>query len=57
MTLSEDEVDFRVFRVVCKKMKQQLAEEAEKIKTKILDETYNWVVSTVDRIDDTYKEM
>jgi dynein heavy chain len=57
MTCSEDIVSYRVFSVVCKKLKQQLGDEANKIKERILEETYNWCVTTVERINDTYKEM
>ena len=35
MTLSEDEVNFRIFRVMSKKLKEQLGEEANKIKERI----------------------
>ena len=32
-----------------KKLKQQLGDEANKIKERILEETYNWCVQTVER--------
>lgn len=57
MTCSEDVVSYRVFSVACKKLKQQLGDEANKIKERVLEETYNWCVATVERIDATYKEM
>lgn len=40
MTLKEDIVNFKIFRVVTKKMKETLGDEASKIKEKILDATY-----------------
>jgi hypothetical protein len=36
MTLSEDEVNFRIFRVVAKDFKHKLSEEANKLRNLIL---------------------
>jgi len=57
MTLSEDEVDYKVFRVMCKKLKQQLGDEAQKIMDKIIESTYQHCVDTVNSVNKTYKEM
>jgi len=57
MTLSEDEVDYRIFRVMCKKLKQQLGDEAQKIMDKIIEATYQHCVDTVNSVNKTYKEM
>jgi hypothetical protein len=57
MTCSEDIVSFRVFGVVCKKLKQQLGDEANKTKERILEETYNWCVQTVERVTQDYENM
>jgi len=42
MTLSEDEIDFNVFKIITKKLKNELGEQAQKLKDKILEATYNW---------------
>lgn len=57
MTLSEDEVDFRIFRVMAKRLKEQLAEAAAKIKQEILDATYKHCTDTVTSVFKTYNEM
>ncbi len=57
MTLSEDEVNFRIFRVMSKKLKEQLGEEANKIKERILEATYNYCTDTVNDVFKTYNNM
>ena len=57
MTLSEDEVDYRIFRVMSKKLKEQLGEEANKIKERILEATYNYCTDTVNDVFKTYNNM
>jgi len=57
MTLTEDEVDFRIFRVMTKKLKNELGEQANKIKDRILEATYNYCVETVTNVNNTYAEM
>jgi hypothetical protein len=37
MTLSEDEVNFRIFRVIAKNLKNELGDKANQIKDKILE--------------------
>jgi hypothetical protein len=54
MTLSEDEIDFRLFRVTTKKLKYELGDQAEKIKEKILKATYDYCTETVNYVFDTY---
>jgi hypothetical protein len=57
MTLSEDEVDFRIFRIMAKKLKDELGETAMKHKKSILDATYNYCTETVASVYKTYTEM
>jgi hypothetical protein len=57
MTCSEDEVDFRVFRVMSKKLKESLAKSAENIKMEILNATYKYCTDTVTAVNTNYKDM
>lgn len=57
MTLSEDEVDYRIFRVMAKKLKEELGDQAMKHKERILDATYNYCTETVASVYKTYTEM
>ena len=57
MTCSEDEVDFRVFRVMSKKLKESLAKSAENIKMEILNATYKYCTDTVTAVNANYKDM
>jgi hypothetical protein len=57
MTLSEDEVNYRIFRVMAKKFKLELSDQATKIKDKILEATYNYCVETVNDVYKTYTMM
>mmetsp|Transcript_20668 Transcript_20668/g.31562 ORF Transcript_20668/g.31562 Transcript_20668/m.31562 type:complete len:128 (-) Transcript_20668:5393-5776(-) len=57
MTLSEDEVDFRIFRVIAKKLKEELGDQVNKIKEKLLDATYAYSTETVAEVNSTYNDM
>lgn len=57
MTLSEDEVNYRIFRVMAKKFKLELSDQATKIKDKILEAAYNYCVETVNDVYKTYTMM
>jgi len=57
MTCSEDEVDFRVYRVMAKKLKVQLGEQAKKVKLNILDAVYQYCNDTVNEVNKGYLEM
>jgi hypothetical protein len=57
MTCSEDEVDFRIFRVMAKKLKENLAKNAESIKMEILNATYKYCTDTVNAVNANYKDM
>jgi len=57
MTLAEDEVNFKIFRVVTKKLKQELGDQANKIKEKILEATYNYCRESVAEVQKTYNTM
>jgi hypothetical protein len=56
-TLSEDEVDFRIFRVMSKKLKTQLGDKALEWKNMILDATYNFCTESVANVFKIYNEM
>lgn len=47
MTLSEDEVNFDILRVITKKLKNELADQAQKLKERILEATYQYCNDTV----------
>lgn len=57
MTCSEDEVDFRIFRVMCNKIKDHLAKNADEIKMEILNSTYKYCTDTVNSVNLSYKDM
>ena len=57
MTLSEDEVNFRIFRVIAKNLKNELGDKANQIKDKILEQTYKYCTTTVDSVNQTYRDM
>jgi hypothetical protein len=42
MTCSEDEVNFRIFRVMTKKFKNELGDQALKLRDLILEKLYEW---------------
>ena len=55
--LSNDIVDYPLFRVVAGKMKEQLSNQAAKIKEKLLENVYNYCKKTVEKIFQTYELM
>jgi hypothetical protein len=57
MTLSEDEVDFRIFRIMAKDLKEQLGDQAMRHKERILDATYTYCTETVTDVYKTYSSM
>jgi hypothetical protein len=57
LNLSNDVMDFPLFRVMAGKMKEQLAQQALKIKEKLLESVYDWCKRSVDKIYNTYEEM
>lgn len=57
MTLAEDEVNYKLFRIITKKLKNELAEQASKIKDKILEATYNYCKDTVQKCSKEYNEL
>lgn len=57
MTCSEDEVNYRIFRVMTKKLKKDLAKSAENIKMEILNATYKFCTDTVTTVNAHYKDM
>jgi len=57
LNLSNDVMDFPLFRVMAGKMKEQLAQQALKIKEKLLENVYDWCKRSVEKIYKTYEEM
>jgi len=57
MTCSEDDIDFNIFKVVTKKLKTELGDQAAKTRDKILEATYNWCNETVVDVRKTYTLM
>ena len=57
MTLKEDTVNFKIYRVVTKKMKEELGDQANKIKEKILDATYQYCNDSVAEVNKVYMDM
>lgn len=57
MTCSEDEVDFRIFRVMAQELKEKLAKNAEQIKMEILNATYKYCTDTVNAVNASYQDM
>ena len=57
MNLSNDVVDFPIFRIMCGKIKKELGAQADKLKQSILEAISNYCVSAVDQINKTYDEM
>lgn len=57
LTLSEDEVNFKLFRVATKKLKDDLADQADKIKERIMEATYNYCKETVAMCSKQYGEL
>jgi hypothetical protein len=57
LNLSNDIVEFPLFRVMAAKMKDQLSQQAFKIKEKLLENVYDWCKKSVEKIYRTYEEM
>jgi hypothetical protein len=57
MTISEDYVNFKIYRVVTKKMKEELGDQALKIRDRILDSTYAYCNESVAEVNKIYMEM
>ena len=57
LNLSNDVVDYPLFRVMAQNMKQNLASQAEKIKKKLLEGVYKYCNKSVDHIYKTYEDM
>jgi hypothetical protein len=57
MTLSEDEVNYKLFRISAKKMKNELGERALKWKNLILETTYNYCNDTTNELKKLYFDM
>jgi len=55
--LSNDSVDFPMFRVQAQKIKNKLSEAANKTKQSLMESTAKWCSDTVTHIQDTYYEM
>lgn len=57
MNLSNDIVDFPLFRVMAQNMKNNLGHQAEKIKEKLLEGVYKYCQKSVEHINKTYEDM
>jgi len=57
MTLSEDEVNYKMFRIMTKKLKEDLADQADKCKERIMEATYNYCKETVMSCNKQYQEL
>ena len=57
LNLSNDVVDYPLFRVMASKMKEQLSNQASKIKDKLLENVYGYCKKTVEKIFQTYDQM
>lgn len=57
MNLSNDVVDYPLFRVMAQSMKQNLSRQAEKIKEKLLQAVYKYCNSSVELIYKSYEDM
>lgn len=57
LTLAEDEVNFNIFRVITKKLKNDLAEQAQKCKERILEATYHYCKETVSKCSKQFNEL
>lgn len=57
MTLSEDDVNYKIFTVQTKKLKEDLGSKAQYWMDQILEATYNYCTETVGSVFKTYNEM
>jgi len=57
LTLSEDEVSFKIFKVAAKKLKNELGEQALKCKEKILEATYQYCNDQTSDVRKQYSHM
>jgi hypothetical protein len=57
LNISNDVVDFPLFRVMAGNMKASLSQQAAKIKDKLLENVYNYCKKTVEKIYQSYEHM
>jgi hypothetical protein len=57
LKLSNDSVDFPVFQVKAKDLKERLAKEANSIKHRLCEQVYSWCNSSVKHISSTFDDM
>lgn len=55
--LTNNHIDTPMFRVNCLKMKEQLANQALKIRNRLIEQTFKWCADTVNHIDTTFRDM
>jgi Mg2+ and Co2+ transporter CorA len=48
MNLSNDVVDFPIFRIMCGKIKKELGQQAQKLKQAILEAISNYCINAVE---------
>ena len=57
LNISNNTMEFPMFRVQADRLKKQLAEKAREIKRKLCERTYKWCMDSVKYIETTYKTM
>lgn len=57
LNISNNHIDYPMFRVKAQKMKTELARKAASIRKKIMKKTYDWCTKSVETIESTYKQM
>jgi dynein heavy chain len=57
MNLSNDIIDFPIFRVEAKELKLKLAKQANDLKNRILEKVAKWCKDSVEEIEKTYIDM
>ena len=57
LNLSNDVVDYPMFRVMAAKMKEQLSHQANKVKETLLENVYTFCKKTVEKIFQSYDQI
>ena len=57
LNLTNNHIDTPMFRVVCTKIKDNLANQALKIRDRLIDAVQKWCADTVNHIDNTFRDM
>ena len=57
LNISNDNIDFTMFRVLAQKIKSELYNQCHAIKTKLLEAVDQWCKDSVNHIQTTYSDM